>query len=322
MKIGIMMNLQRFQKYQGIRVIDNLELIEVQRHLSVEQQIEKLKTVEMIVIDSSFNLTDSMIKQLPNLQLVHTEGVGYNHVDIQAIERANIRLCNNQNVNAASVAEQTILLMLGTLRHVRAADQAVRIAQQIEFKEAMTLQGLRSLSDCTVGLIGWGAIAQEVASRLQGFNSTILYHNRTLYDDPRATFVSLDELLQRSDIVSLHIPTTSENRYMVNESFLSKMKKGSILINTARGDLVDQIALKNAINQQQLFAAGLDTLTPEPVQADNPLLGLDNILFSPHIGGVSLDALQKMHHVIWENIYRFNNGLALLNEVTQVNERT
>lgn len=287
--------------------------------------LERTSDVDFIMADAIASVPAELIDGMPNLKLVHTEGVAYNGVDLEACQRRGIPVCNNKGVNADAVAEQAVLLMLACLRTTVTGDAAVRAGRQIEFKERRMVEGIEQLSDCTVGIIGLGAIGQELAKRLHPFGCEVLYHNpqRKPAEVEEACHVSWlpeDELLARCDIVSLNMPVTPETTGSVDATWFSKMKQGSYLINTARGELVDQEALAEALESGHLAGAGLDTLSPEPVTLDNPLLNMSDeaaakVVFSPHLGGITTAVFRKVYRRVWENFERVANGEQPINRV-------
>jgi phosphoglycerate dehydrogenase-like enzyme len=174
---------------------------------------------------------------------------------------------------------------------------------------------LKELSECTIGFVGYGDIARETARLANAFGANMLYYKPSGEDisEKLAKYMPLDELLSESDIVSLHLPVNANTFHTVDQEFLSKMKKGSILINTARGELVDSVALITAIRNGNLSGAGLDCIEGEPVQKDNPLLCadkdvLDKIIFSPHIAGVTKISFIRGYKMIWSNIHKIEKG--------------
>ena len=187
------------------------------------------------------------------------------------------------------------------------------------------VEGIRELGDCSVGLVGFGAIARETALRLKAFGSPVHYWNRTRRSEDVESrygvrYLPLEELARTCDIVSLHVPVTPETTDMVDAAFLESMKSDAILINTARGEIVDQTALASALENGTIACAGLDTLSPEPVETDHPLVNLspaaaNRIVFSPHIGGVTEGMFRRAWKTIWENIERVSHGDEPVNAV-------
>ena len=312
MRTVIFVNPKRVEKYRKYcNIPEDMELILMDVASSDIEIIDKAADADFIFTDVIKEISAGLIEQMPNLKLIHSEGVGYNRINTEAARKRNIYVCNNMGVNAGAVAEHTIMLMLAMLRRLLEGDTQVREGKQIQTKERMILEGIKELSDCHVGLIGLGAIGIETVKRLAAFGSRVTYFSRSrkpeLEKELNIEYQSLDHLLSVSDIVSLHIPVTEETENMVNMDFLHKMKQTAILINTARGELVDQVALKEALVTGQIAGAGVDTLTPEPVTRDNPLLTLpdeacNKILFTPHVAGTTEGAFRKMHQTVWRNI--------------------
>jgi phosphoglycerate dehydrogenase-like enzyme len=267
---------------------------------------------DFIVADAVAKVGSDIINAMPNLKLIHSEGVGYEGFDVDAARRRGIYVCNCAGVNAGAVAEQTILLMLAVLRRLVEGDGMVRAAKQIQAKERYILDGLNELGAMTVGLIGLGAAGKETAKRLRALGGEVLYtgRRRKSEDDERecgVTYLPRDELLASCDIVSLHIAANSETFHYIGEKELRKMKTGAILINTARGELVDAEALVRALKDGIISGAGLDTLSPEPVRPDNPLLNLpeelrSRVTFSPHVAGTTIQCFLRAHEMIWRNV--------------------
>ena len=258
------------------------------------------------------------MESMPKLKMVHSEGVAYNMIDLDAAKRLGIYVCNNKGMNAGAVAEQAILLMLALLRHYTEGVAAEKAGLQINKKEQLMLEGITELSDCKVGLIGFGDIAKATAKRLLPFGCGIYYYSRTkkspeIEKEYGVTYMDLDSLIRECDIISIHTPVTKETTGMVNAEFLSKMKKTAYLINTARGAIVDNEALKEALINGDIAGAGFDTIAPEPTAADNPLVNLPPktkaaVEYSPHIGGVTTSTFKRCHKHLWENAKRVSMG--------------
>jgi phosphoglycerate dehydrogenase-like enzyme len=258
-------------------------------------------------------MTAEMLEGAGRLRLIHKWGIGYDDVDLPAAEREGVGVAITAGANAHAVAEHTIMLMLATLRRLSVVDRALREGRWL-FKE-MRVQCLQ-MSGRTVGLVGFGNIGRAVAKRLAGFETTVLYY------DPRpasqeveqalgATLVPFDTLLQRADIVSLHCPGGTENRHMMGQVQFGRMKRGAVLVNAARGELVDQAALTQALTDGTLMGAGLDVFEQEPPSADNPLLQLQNVTLSPHTAASVLDNVGRVANHVFANMQRVANGEAL-----------
>lgn len=276
---------------------------------------------DVLVVDAMGSVEKELIDVLPSLKLIQSEGVGYQGIDLEAAANRGVAVCNNPGINDTAVAEQAIMLMLSCLKNARNLDQAVRIGRQIETKKEY-FGKLKELSECTVGLIGFGKIARKTAQFLKPFGARVLYSNRTRYEELESeysvSYADMDTLLGESDIVSLHLPANSRTAGIADASFFKKMKIGACFINTARGELVDNNALVEALLNGRLSMAGLDVIAPEPVMPDNPLLDKrieDKILFSPHIGGLSSATVSKLYQGVLKNIIRIQNSEEPINRV-------
>ena len=298
----------------------SLEKVDTYMDHSVEEFLAMAGDADFIVADAICRIPGELIERMPNLRLIHSEGVAFNGIDIEAARRRHVYVCNSQGMNATAVAEQTILLMLGMLRNVVRNDRAVREGKQIQTKEEYMRRGdLRELSDCTVGLVGFGNIARKTVVLLHAHGvETILYTKRTpLPPEEEETlgvqFRTQAELLAESDIVSLHLPVNQETAGIADAAFFSAMKDGAMLVNTSRGELVDDSALTEALRSGKLAMAALDTLDHEPVQPDHPLLQVpdeiaERLIFSPHIGGITASSFRRSYAMIWEDIQAAAEG--------------
>jgi D-3-phosphoglycerate dehydrogenase len=225
------------------------------------------------------------------LKVIARYGVGVDRVDVKAATKKGIVVTNTPGANSVAVAELTVALMLALGRQLCKADQATRRGQWPRFSGV----GLRGK---TVGLVGFGAIGREVATRLKGFGIRILvsdpYVKREMVEGRGVELVSLDELLALSDFVSLHASLNPATAGMVDQSFFRKMKTGSFLVNTARGELIDEPALNHALLEGHLRGAALDCFSKEPPDADNPLLQLPQVMVTPHTGSHTDEAMNTM----------------------------
>lgn len=280
-----------------------------------------------LVADAIAPVSARLIEGIPSLKLIHSEGVAFSAIDIEAARAAHVPVCNCKGMNAVAVAEQTLLLILGLTRDVVAGDAAVREGTQIKAKHRLMVEGIHELCGAKVGLIGLGDIGRETAKRLVAFGADVSYYQRTRLpiEEERALDVRhlpLGELLAESEIVSLHLPVTAQTAGMVNAAFLAKMRADAYLVNTSRGELVENEALARALVEGRIAGAGLDTIAPEPVTADNPLVALledipARVLYSPHIGGVTTNSFHRGYDIIWGNIERIAHGEEPVNIVNR-----
>jgi phosphoglycerate dehydrogenase-like enzyme len=253
-----------------------------------------------------------LLSYTPRVRLVQVVAVGYDNLDLGALQAAGVVAAYTPGANAEAVAEQTILLMLALLKRFVAAESAVRQGgwPTMELFQA----GLGDLATATVGLVGFGNIGRSVAERLRPFGSRLLYQARhavdpTIEQQFGVRYASLDDLLASSTIVSLHLPLTEATRGLIGEAELAKMPAGAFLINTARGDLIDEAALRRALVSGKLGGAGLDVLRDER-PGGNPFADLPQVIVTPHIAGGSRAALGRMLQMAMANVARFLRGEA------------
>ena len=310
--IGKKGNMEKYSAPDSF--LARLETADAYMGLAADEYIALAGDADFIVADAVGEVSGQLIERMPNLKLIHSEGVAFNRIDIETARRRHVFVCNSRGMNATAVAEQTILLMLGMLRNVAGNDRAVREGRQIAVKERYMADGdLRELADCAVGLVGFGDIAQATARLLRAHGvETICYYRRSPLSAPDeaalgVSYRPLAALLAESDIVSLHLPVSPETAGMADASFFGAMRNGAYFVNTSRGELVDDDALIAALQSGRLAMAGLDTLNHEPVQPEHPLLRLPpetaaRLLFSPHIGGITASSFRRSYAMIWEDI--------------------
>ena len=230
-------------------------------------------------------------------------------LDLEAIKAKDIPVYVNSGVNAESVAEHTMMLILASLKKLPQVDKTTKGG--IWKKQAQGVKN-RELNGMTVGLIGMGNIGRRVARMLGGFDVEILYYDaypasKAVEEELKLKRVGLDELLHASDIVSLHCPLTDETRHIINSDAIKKMKDGAIIVNTARGGLIDEVALISALKSGKLGYAGLDVYEQEP-PGESELFELDNVITTPHIGGITYDSFYRMMSGAMRNIRLFDEG--------------
>ncbi|MBQ8897476.1 MAG: D-2-hydroxyacid dehydrogenase [Clostridia bacterium] len=249
---------------------------------------------------------------LPEVKLVCVLATGYNIVDTAAAAERGIPVCNIPSYGTDSVAELVLALILEQAKNVAAHANAVaRGAWSAQPDYSFWLTPQRELAGKTVGIVGFGRIGRRVGELCAAFGMKVIAYAprpKDAPDWPGFEFVSLEELLGRSDYVSLNCPLTAENARMINVERLSLMKPGAYLINTARGPLVDAEALKAAVLSGRLSGAALDVLDTEPPKADNPLIGVENITVTPHIAWATVEARGRLMHTAAENVKAWLGG--------------
>jgi phosphoglycerate dehydrogenase-like enzyme len=249
----------------------------------------------------------------PELRLIQKIGVGVNTIDLAAAKARDIAVCNMPGTNTRAVAEMTLALMFAALRRLRPFDVAVRAGQWVS--EAARLDGIREIGGATVGLVGYGAVPRVLAPMLTALGAKLLYFARNPVAGAPAEWRPLDALLRESDIVSLHLPLTPETELLLDARRLGLMKSGAVLVNTARGGLVDQPALVAALSSGRLGAAGLDVLAAEPPPAGEPVFALDNVVLAPHVAWLTDSTWQRSLAVAVANCRRLAAGELLLHRV-------
>ena len=326
MKVVLMGTETRQTKFGYDIDIKGAELIPVAADASPADLAAKAADAEYAVIDAISLFTAEHMDAMPKLKLVHSEGVGFNGIDLEAATERGICVCNNKGANATAVAEHTVMMMLAMTRDLLAGNRAVLEGRQMETKLSMMKAGVHELSEFRIGLVGFGDIAREVVRLLKPFGPEVFF---TVARQPKAeelatgaAFMELDRLLAECDIISLHLPANKTTEGMVDKAFLAKMKDGAILINTSRGELMVNADVIDALKSGKLLRAAFDTVAPEPVLKDNEFLNMpeelrDKVLFSPHIAGVSISMLRKAYRNIWENIARVERGEEPVNRVNR-----
>ena len=258
--------------------------------------------------------TAEVIAGAPKLRLIQKIGVGVNTIDLAAAAARGIAVCNLPGTNARAVAEMTLLLILAALRRLPLLDRATRAGDGWRLDPALQ-DSLHELGGKTVGLVGYGAIPAVLAPMLRAMGCRLVYTARTAKPEAIAERRALADLLAESDVVSLHVPLTPETANMIDAAAFTRMKPGAVLVNTARGGLVDQAALVGALTGGHLGAAGLDVFAAEPAGADNPLFTLTNVVLAPHVGWLTSGTFDRSFVLAAENCHRLRDGRPLLHRV-------
>lgn len=259
-------------------------------------------------------VTAETIDEARNLRLIQKIGVGVNTIDIEAARRRGIAVCNMPGTNSRAVAEMTLLLMLSCLRRLSALDRLTRRGEGWNWP-AQWQADLGEMQGRVVGLVGFGAVPRLLAPILTAMGAEVIYTGRRRYDDVVYPYAGKEDLLARSDILSLHVPLTPETANWLDPASIARMKPGAIVINVARGGLIDETALVDALDDRRIAAAGLDVFSQEPAAAGHPLLARNDIVVSPHIGWLTRETLERSMAVAVENCRRLAGGQPLLNRV-------
>jgi phosphoglycerate dehydrogenase-like enzyme len=249
--------------------------------------------------------------QLKKVKLIQVLSAGYDGIDLELLKRSGIPLANNGGANSYAVSEHAILLMLSVLRRLPSLDRLVRSGQWKSVRIGEEQE--HELSGKTIGLVGAGMIGRTVARRLSGFEVNLIYYDpvRLSAEDEAKldmTYRPLEDLYREADVVSLHAPNNKSTLRMINERTLKMMKRDAILINTARGELVDDGALYQALKDGTIWGAGIDAFDREPPDPKNPLFTLPNIVLSPHAAGPTWESWPKRFGNSYANIERVARG--------------
>ena len=274
-----------YEKFQEILPAD----IEVLKIDTPEKYAALTRADAMIL--RIFRAEKADIERIEGLKMISRWGVGYDSVDVETASAKGIMVTNTPGSNAYAVAEHTVMLMLAICHHLV---EHYQFTSKGEWSNKTFLETTRTLNDAQVGLIGGGNIGRQVAKRVQSFGAKVQYYDpyrlsSEMEQQFNMKFVELDELLRTSDFISIHAPLTDENYHMLGEEAFAKMKPGVIVVNTARGGLIDEKALLEAVEAGKVAGAGLDVLENMPLTADEPLIGRGNIIITPHVGGTSND---------------------------------
>jgi phosphoglycerate dehydrogenase-like enzyme len=289
------------------------ELEWLARDANESEMLNRLKGVDCLFSHASGPIFPGVYPELGRLKLVQLLSAGYDFLDIDLARSNRVVVCSNGGANAISVAEHTVLLILSVLRRLTVLDASMR-AGGAERDVARN----HELAGRSVGLLGFGFIGREVAKRLGGFEVELLYHDveRVSAETEAAlgaSFRSFRELLAESDVVSLHTPLNEQTHQMINRETLSLMKRGAVLVNTARGELVDEDALAEALREGALMGAGLDVFAVEPPPSEHPLLAAElNVVATPHSAGPTWESFPRRIKNAFANAERVRRGEAPL----------
>jgi phosphoglycerate dehydrogenase-like enzyme len=267
-----------------------------------ERLIERIASADVVInIRSSTRFTENIFRHSPALRLLSLWGTGTDNVDLHAAAHHGVTVTNTPGVSAFSIAEHALALMLAVARRIPRVDSEVR---QGRWPRGQAVQ----LHGRTLGIIGLGAVGRQLAHLAVGIGMHVIAW--TIHPDPSLGFqlVTLDELLSSSDVVSVHLRLSEQTRGFIGKGELEKMKASAILVNTARGAIVDEQALIQALTSGRIAAAGLDVFEVEPLQQGHPFTSLENVVLTPHAAGVTPEALEAGLQLSIENVSNFLSG--------------
>ncbi len=291
----------------GIEIVEWKE----KRELTQTELIEYCKQCDALIAAGYNNMDAHFLDECRHLKVIALHSVGYDNVDIAEADRLKIPVGNTPGVLSGPTADIAFLLMLAVSRKAFYLHQKI-LNGDWKFFEPTANLGIQ-LYDKTIGIYGLGNIGFEMAKRCAGaFNMKVIYHNRhrnlPAEEELKAVYVSFDELLERSDVLSVHTNLTKETQGKFNKGVFEKMKPTSIFINTARGAIHNEQDLINALQNGTIWGAGLDVTNPEPMRKDNPLLTMPNAAVLPHIGSATVETRDEMANIATENVIAALNG--------------
>lgn len=284
--------------------------------ISEQEIINNCQEAEILCVFIKNKITKKVFDSLPNLKLIVTRSVGYDHIDLKAAQEKGVTVCNVPDYGSHVISEFVFALLLSGLRHIGRGDQRVE-------KEKFSLTGLKgvALKGKTLGIIGTGKIGRNVARIASlGFLMDVLaydaYPDKEMARELHFSYVGIEEIWQKSDIITLHCPLLEETKYLINKENIAKMKKGVVIVNTSRGGIINTKDLIQALKSEHISYALLDVLEHEDnISKDKELIDLPNVITTPHIAFYADDSIMKMYESAIETINSFLKGEKLKNKV-------
>lgn len=299
---------------------DDLQLRFVDNQLSLNEQVNQCGEAPVLILGGKPDDTLALVRRLPKLKLIQVFSAGTDWLDVSALAQLGVAVADNNGANAVAVAEQTIAMLCAVYRQL---DQQFQSAKTGTWQQGLGDRPWHTFENKRIGLVGLGRIGSRVAKRLAGWECEVVFHDTAPFDEDyiRATgarAIPFDELLQSADVVSLHVPLNHLTRGMFSEREFGLMKKTAVFLNTCRGPVVDESALIHALQEDRIFAAGLDVTEVEPIQSDNPLLTMSNVLITPHLATRAEEVSEKINPHIIANAARVIRGEAPTSVVSPV----
>ncbi|MFT3750985.1 MAG: D-2-hydroxyacid dehydrogenase [Agriterribacter sp.] len=290
--------------------LEKIGTLKVYERTAVDDVVERALDAE-IVLTNKTKITGDAIKALPGLKYIGELATGFDNVDIKAAAERNIPVCNVPGYSTSSVAQLTMALILELVYKTGKRSEEVHAGAWVKSKDfCFGHVGLFELQGKTLGLIGLGQIGSAVAKIAMAFGMRVIasVRNPAKYNIEGVEFVSREDCFRRSDFISLHCPLTDDTRQMVNASLINTMKPSACIINTARGALINEKDLTDALNNKRIAGAALDVLSTEPPSADNPMFNAANCIITPHIAWATKEARTRLLHESIKNIEAFLKG--------------
>jgi len=319
---------QEWFKNNNLDIPEELEVHFV-KALNENEIIAACQKMDYLFFPSSSPLiTARVIQNVPSIKMIQSAGIGFDKVDIKAAKLLKIPVCNSPGDNAGTVAEFTIAQLITLQRRFFVADREIKAGNYQATRELLINSGLKEMCDIRLGLVGFGTIGKRVARLSRACGSRVSYYDPFRADEKTETeyqvdYLPLKKLLSSCDAITLHLPLNDQTYGIIGQNEIDLMPAGSLLLNTSRGELVDQNALARALENGHLYGAAMDTFDPEPLPAGHPLLNLsvearDRLLMTPHTAGITRGSLKRLITAALDNIVRAMGGEKPKNIVNNV----
>ncbi|MFQ6029424.1 MAG: 2-hydroxyacid dehydrogenase [Dehalococcoidia bacterium] len=288
-----------------------MDMVAASSNLEDDEKIELVRDADAIILFPG-RISDRVLQAARQCRLVQLLSAGYDEMNLNLANDLGIPVANNGGANRVAVAEHTMMLILACYRRLMFYANNVKAGNWKPEKERQI--DVFELEGKTLGIIGMGNIGRQVARRARAFDAVLQYYDKyhpltpTEEEALGLTQVSMEELLQTSDVVTLHVPLTRETRGMIGQDQLQMMKQTSIIINTSRGGVINEAALAEALHSGTIAAAGMDVMEHEPPDPNDPLLQIENLIITPHTAGPTLESIPKRAENAFENVQRIANG--------------
>lgn len=288
-------------------VFDEFGEVTIYDYTKYDEIAERVKDSEIILCNKCI-MNKETLKNAGNVKYIGLFATGYNNVDIEYTNERNITVCNAGSYSTNAVAQHVFALILEHYNKVGEYNKFVKDGGWIHSEKFSPFKPMKEMDGRTLGIIGYGSIGKKVAKIAQAFDMKVLAYNRSPKKDEGVRFVEMDELLEKSDIVSIHCPLNRDSEKMCNKDFFSKMKDGALFINTSRGGVVDEPALIEAVKSGKLSGAGLDVVAVEPMEKHYDILDIDNIIITPHSAWAPVETRTRLVEIVKNNIKKWVAG--------------
>lgn len=288
-------------------VFDEFGEVTIYDYTKYDEIAERVKDSEIILCNKCI-MNKETLKNAGNVKYIGLFATGYNNVDIEYTNERNITVCNAGSYSTNAVAQHVFALILEHYNKVGEYNKFVKDGGWIHSEKFSPFKPMKEMDGRTLGIIGYGSIGKKVAKIAQAFDMKVLAYNRSPKKDKGVRFVEMDELLEKSDIVSIHCPLNSDSEKMCNKEFFAKMKDGALFINTSRGGVVDEQALIDAVKSKKISGAGLDVVAVEPMEKHEEILDIDNIIITPHSAWAPVETRTRLVEIVKNNIKKWVAG--------------